>query len=336
VADYTIRPYEPGDETSILELFERAFHHRRDVAHWRWKYRDAPGGALRISVAVDGEGRVVTHYAGYPVAFHRAAAGEPEILVGHQIGDTMTHPDARGVGRRSTSLLARTAGHFYAHFCAGRVAFNYGFNEGGVRRFSIRSLNAELVEPVSLRVRERSAGPDPAPGPRRRLLGGLTAEPVAAVDQTWDTFFDAVAPAYGFLVRRDARYLRWRYLGRPDVPYLVLAVRRRDRLVGWGVFARRERMLVWGDALVHPEHRDAVEILRDAAAADPIAHGTEGILGWFPPRPAWFAAVLDDLGFRTEAEPQDLGLMCVPWLAPDAAASMRRVLYYTYGDGDLF
>lgn len=335
MGDYTIRAYQPGDETSILELFERAFHHRRDLAHWRWKYRDAPHGGLRISVAVDDEGRVVGHYAGYPVRFYRASAEAPD-LIAHQIGDTMTRPEARGIGRRSTSLLARTARHFYEQFCAGQVAFNYGFNVGGIQKFSMRLLNAERIESVPLRVLERPAGPRPAPGRWRRFIDGLAVETVTAVDQTWDAFFQDVAPAYAFLVHRDARYVQWRYLDRPDVPYLVLAVRRRGALVCWGVFARRQGMLIWGDALVHPDHLDTVGVLLDAAGAHPMARGARSVQGWFSSRPAWFAAALDSLGFRTEAEPRDLGLMCVPWQALDAATWIRRDLYYTYGDSDLF
>lgn len=336
MGDYTIRAYQPGDETAILELFERAFHHRRDLAHWWWKYRGAPDGGLRISVAVDGEGRVVAHYAGYPVRFYRAGGEAPEILIAHQIGDTMTLPEARGVGRRSTSLLARTARLFYEEFCAGRVAFNYGFNVGGIQKFSMRLLNAQRIESVPFRVRERPAGPRPAPGRWRRFIDGLTVETVEAVDESWDEFFRDVAPAYSFLVVRDSRYVRWRYLERPDVPYLVLAVRRRGKLVCWGVFARRQGMLTWGDALVHPDHVDTVAVLLDAAAAHPLARGARGVQGWFPARPAWFASALDGLGLHIEPEPQNLGLMCVSWQAPEAAAWMRGELYYTYGDSDLY
>jgi hypothetical protein len=336
VDDYAIRTYQPGDEARILELFARAFHQRRDRPHWEWKYRDSPYGALRISVAVDGEGRAVAHYAGYPVPFCRASADARETMTAYQIGDTMTLPGARGVGRRSTSLLARTARHFYDHFCAGRVAFNYGFNVGGIQRFSMRLLNAERVESVPFRIRPLATGPPPAPGRWRRFVDGLTVETVEAVDDTWDAFFQDVAPAYAFLVHRDSRYVRWRYLQRPDVPYLVLAVRRRRALVCWGVFTRRDEALIWGDALAHPDHAGTVGLLVAAAAAHPIARGARHVQGWFSPRPAWFALVLDGLGFRTEPEPQDLGLMCVPWQVPDAAARMRRELYYTYGDGDLF
>ena len=333
---FTIRAYEPGDEASILDLFARAFQQRRDLAHWRWKYQDAPYGSLRISVAVDADGRVAAHYAGYPVHVHRVLTDARETLTAYQIGDTMTLPEARGVGRRSTSLLARTARHFYEHFCAGRVAFNFGFNEGSIQRFSMRLLNAERIEAVPFWSRERAAGPRPAPGRWRRLLDGLTVETVEAVDESWDAFFDDVASAYTFLTHRDARYVRWRYLQRPDVPYLVLAVRCRRRLVCWGVFARRQGVLLWGDALVHPNHVGSVKLLLEAAATHPMARGARSVQGWFSSRPAWFTTLLGDLGFTREPEPQDLGLMCVPWQLHDAGAAMRRDLYYTYGDSDLF
>jgi hypothetical protein len=335
VGEFLIRGYEPGDETRILELFARAFHQSRGLPHWRWKYRECPYGELAISLAVDGEGRAMAHYAGYPVPFFRASGDPQATMIAYQIGDTMTRPEARGIGRRSTSLLARTAGHFYARFCAGRVAFNYGFNVGGIQRFSVRQLRADRVESVPFRVRELPA-PWRAPGLWRRVAGGFTVGAVEAVDPGWDAFFARVAPAYGFLVRRDARYLGWRYLARPDVPYLVLAARRRRALIGWSVFARRDEALVWGDALVDPAHADAAGLLLAAAAAHPMARGARRVQGWFSSRPAWFASLLDGLGFRTEPEPQDLGLMCVPWQAADAGAWMRRELYYTYGDSDLF
>jgi hypothetical protein len=329
----TIRTYEPGDEASILELFERAFGGRRDLAHWRWKYRDAPYGNLRISVAVDADGRVVAHYAGYPIPFQRLSTQARETLTAYQIGDTMTLPEVRGIGRRSTSLLARTAHHFYEHFCAGQVAFNFGFNVGGIQRFSMRLLNAERIEAVPLWSREPAARP--ARARWRRLFDGLTVETVETVDETWDAFFHEVAPAYSFLARRDSRYVRWRYLERPDVAYLVLAMRCRRRLVGWGVFAPRPGVLLWGDALVHPRYVGSLDLLLEAAGAHPMARGAR-VHAWFSLRPSWFASALAGLGFHREAEPNDLGLMCVPWQVADASAWMRHDLYYTHGDSDLF
>ena len=46
----------------------------------------------------------------------------------------------RHVGRGPTSILGRTALHFYETFCEGKVAFNYGFNVANIQRFSLKFL----------------------------------------------------------------------------------------------------------------------------------------------------------------------------------------------------
>ena len=143
----------------------------------------------------------------------------------------------------------------------------------------------------------------------------------------------AIAASYGFLVRRDARYLRWRYLDAPDASYRMVAIRKWRRLVGWSVFRLRENRLIWGDALFDSGHADAVEVLlRHVVPGDRV----EWVEGWFPQRPAWFAAVLDRLQLIGKPEPQDLALMCVPFTMSDAVERMRQSLYYTLGDSDLY
>ena len=94
-----------------------------------------------------------------------------------------------------------------------------------------------------------------------------------------------------------------------------------------------EKNLRWGDALFDPDVTDAAEVLmRHTAPMYPV----ERIDAWFPPRPPWFAEILQRLGFVQSAEPQDLSLMCVPFMLADATQRMRAALYYTMGDSDLF
>jgi hypothetical protein len=130
----TIRPWAPGDEREILDLFEACFHSRRSVEWWRWEYAENPHGPLAASLAFDGDG-LAAQYAGYPVPLWSA---NPELhgLTAHQIGDTMTATRVRSVGRGPTSVLVRTAKHFFASRCAGKVAFNYGFNTANIRTIS--------------------------------------------------------------------------------------------------------------------------------------------------------------------------------------------------------
>ncbi|HVG23677.1 MAG TPA: GNAT family N-acetyltransferase [Thermoanaerobaculia bacterium] len=319
------RAYAPGDETQILDLFARAFPHApRSLGHFRWKYRESPFGNERISLAFD-DGRLVAHYAGYAVPFFAYGNG----VLAHQIGDTMTDVSVRHIGRGPTSVIGRTALDFYARFCEGQVAFNYGFNVGNIQKISLRYLRSDRVEPVTYRV----ARP-PRPISRyARWPRGWQLELVRETSSEWDELFARCANAYRFLVRRDARYVRWRYLDCPDTQYHVVAIRKWRRLVGWIAFRIREHRFAWGDALFDPQQLDAVEVvLRHVVPSYPV----DTVEAWFPPRPRFFDETLRRLGFETRPEPQDLSVMCVPFAWPDVVARMREDVYYTWGDSDLF
>jgi hypothetical protein len=321
---FTVRAYREGDEEQILSLFARSFHAPRTREHFDWKYRSNPTGAGHISLAFDASS-LVGHYAGYPVRFWK----DGQQLLAHQVGDTMTDRTVRHIGRGPTSVLGITAGHFYQTFCDGTVAFNYGFNVSNIQRFSLRFLRSDRVEPVHYRVASSIAQPSRL----ERWLRGYKLELIARVDGTFDELFARVAPHYGFLVQRDASYVDWRYLRAPERQHFVVAVRKRGRLVGWSAFRLREDVLLWGDALFDPLHEPAIGILLRHVAH---AYRASQVECWFPPRPQWFSSALDRLGFVSAPQPQDLSLMCVPFTMPDATEEMRRSLYYSMGDSDLF
>jgi hypothetical protein len=324
--ELTTRASRIGDETAILDLFARSFpHDPRPLEHFVWKYRQNPWLNEKISLTFDEGQRLVGHYAGYGVPF---AVGARDVLA-YQIGDTMTDVSVRHIGRGPTSVLGRTALHFYRHFCEGQIAFNFGFNVANIQKFSLRFLRSDRVEPVSYRVAK-----PPAPvGRFERRLSGYSLEVVDETGPEWDTLFRRVRPAYQFLVRRDAAWVRWRYLTAPGRPYVVVAIRKWRQLVGWIVFRIRDGRFVWGDALVHPEYPGALGIaLRHMVPLYPV----DRIEAWYPPRPRWFHLLLEELGFELRPEPQDLSLMCVPFTWTDVIPAMRERLYYSWGDSDLF
>src|SRR5688572_27668473 len=195
-ARFTTRAYRDGDEGAILDLFNRSFPHApRSPEHFRWKYRQNPFGSERISLTFDENQRLVGHYCGYGVPVRI----DGRDVLAHQIGDTMTDVSVRHVGRGPSSVLGRTALHFYEHFCEEQVAFNYGFNVANIQKFSLRFLRSDRVEPVTYRVRDLRARPL-APIPRlQRWLGGYQLEVVKNVDREWDSFFERVARDYRFL-----------------------------------------------------------------------------------------------------------------------------------------
>lgn len=325
---FVVRAYRPGDEDAILDLFARSFHQPRTEEEWRWKYQQNPEGRERISVTFEQE-RLVAHYAGYPVPF----VADGATIEANQIGDTMTDLSIRHIGRGPTSVLGRTALHFYETFCEGRVAFNYGFNVANIQKFSLRFLRSDRVEPVTYRVRDLRSDPFRPIGRLERWARGVSLRIARRTSGEWDELFRRVAPSYGFLVRRDARYVAWRYLAAPAAVYVVIELRKWRSLVGWMVLRLKEGRLVIGDLLLDADHADILEAsLRHVTHAFPATH----LELWCPPRPAWLDRLLLDLGLETRPEPQDLSLMCVPFVERGATELMRTSLYYTMGDGDLF
>ena len=330
---FFVRAYREGDEDQILPLFQRCFHVDRSLARWRWEYQENPYGAGKISEAFADDGRLVAHYAGYPVRFYSAARGE-RTLSALQVGDTMTEPSIRHVGRGPTSLLGRTVGHYYAHFCEGQVAFNYGVNTGKIQRFSMSFVGARRLEALPYHVRA-TAAPLPLPPAWRTRLAGYRIERFAHFDERWDALFRRVRDAYGLLVERDSSYLEWRYASCPDVEYSLWAAFRRRRLVGWSVFRQRGERLAWGDALFDPRYPAALPLLLAHVLAAPEHRSIERIETWATSRPAWWSDRVRALGFESRPEPQELGFVFVPFEV-DPEEDFRAHLYYTMGDSDLF
>lgn len=327
---FSVRSFAPGDERDILRLFKPSFHAERTLEHWRWKFEHNPFGQHLITVARDADQELVAHYAGYPVIFNRFSGTKknrpPERLVGLQIGDTMTLPQHRNVGRGPTSLLGRCVRHFLATHGEPNVAFNFGFNTGNIQKFSRLFVRAELVEPLGYWIRPPMLPAD--------NFDKYRISRVRAFSPRWDRFFKRVGPHYGLLVRRDAGWLQWRYAQCPDRPaFITLAAHRWGKMVAWGVFRRHGDVLRWCDALFDPRHVEAAWSMLHTILADPEMAGVSQIEAWFPARPEWWRRQLVALGFEPAREPNDLALMTTP-LEVDSG-SLLGELYYTMGDSDL-
>ena len=319
---FTIRRYQDGDDAGIEDLFRASFHVERAREHWRWKYHENPFGNRFISLAISPAEEIASHYSGYPVPFW--CEGKDYLAL--QMGDTMTGPAFRNVGRGTTSLLARTVRHFFSVHRGESFDFFYGFNTGSIQRFCRWFIGGTELEPV--RYVQKSLGSESGFDGK-----GYEVEEIERVDAAFDTLFSKAAPHYGFLVRRDARYLHWRYLSCPDQKITFLKAARSGRLVGWAAFAVKEQRLIWGDSLFDPDHISAAEALLDAALSLHSVAGLRSVVGWFPARPRFWDEELTRLGFEALAEPNRLKFMFLP--DGDEIAPLGG-LYYTMGDGDLF
>jgi SAM-dependent methyltransferase len=331
---FFIRPYAQGDEHRILPTFNSLFHVNRSPEHWYWKFRDNPYGSHKVALAFSDSVPLAAHYAGYPVPFH-SADGSSTDFVSMQIGDTMTSPEVRNVGLGKTGLLARTAGYYYAKFCRQEVPFIYGFNTGHIKKLGMRYLGYTYISPVTYWVKDLAKTPLNRPGLLSRLLSGFTVEEVTSVGDEWDGFFSRVSPSYRLLVRREAEYLKWRYLDCPDRVHKIFSVRKKGRLIGWSVFALREKKLIWGDALFDNLYPASLPYLLHTVLNSyfPDAATVEG---WFSRHPEWWSRLLEENGFTVTSEPDDLTPCFVIFGDQSIREKLEDRLYYTWGDSDLF
>ncbi|MFH0994569.1 MAG: methyltransferase domain-containing protein [Pseudomonadota bacterium] len=333
--DVFIREYRENDEYRILPLFQKIFNNPRTIDHWHWKYRDNPYGRYHITAAFSESGELAAHFAGYPVLFY-SANGHTDIQ-SIQGGDTMTNPAFRSSGRGPTSVLSRIANCFYDKFCSGVVPFIYGFNTGTIRKFGERFLQYEYLPQVPYHVREAHTVSPDLFGSIFQRLKGLRVQQVHAAGPEFDRFFQKVGRHYGLLVKRNAQYLRWRYLSCPDRVHRLVTVSRRGRMTGWGVFSLCAETLVWGDALCDPDNvqdmafllTHVVEVIRRESPVTRIA-------AWFSPVPEWWHNGLRDLGFSIDDEPNKMA-PCFKFFNRDFSIDyFEKNLYYTMGDSDLF
>ena len=339
---FFIRSYVEGDEHEILSLFNEVFKTERRLDHWYWKFRDNPYGSHRICVGVSNDGGIVSQYAGHPIPFCSTIEDDtkPSCFLTVHAGDTFTSPEVRRIGLGKTGLLARTTFYYYAKFLEGFVPFAFGFNTATIKKLGERYLGYRFGDPVVLWTKDLSTDSFKRPRFFGRIFSGFRVEEVCSVDDEWDDFFDRVCPSYEFLVKRDAVYLKWRYLDCPDKDYRIFAVRRKGSLVGWSVFMPKNSALIWGDALFDSRCLESVSYLLSYILEAYFAEA-ETIEVWFPRNPEWWITHLQSIGFGAGPEPDGLTL-CYRTFWNDmmdehsVTEKLKSHFYYTWGDSDLF
>ena len=146
-----------------------------------------------------------------------------------------------------------------------------------------------FVKPLTRRALRRPNWPLPL----NRLVSALTLPFVMIVarsrplraevrlmqrfDDSFTTLWHELAPKFDFAVRRDAAYLNWKYVTAPHVRYLIAALRREDRNIGYAVYRHlrepRGRVTSLVDFLTDPDDMDGFAMLlrwidREARQAD--------------------------------------------------------------------
>jgi len=279
--------YRSEDRRVVDALYRRVFGH--DAAEgnrlrWDWQYRrnpNNPRGEPEIWIAREGPA-IVGQYATMPV---QLTVGGRQVR-GSWGMDVMVAPERQrqGLGEVLFRTWDRNVG----------AALGLGLSESSHRLFN--KLRWPDVGPLPCLVKpltRRAVRMPNWPMGVNRLVSAVTLPVVKAVSRTrplgaevrliqrFDDSFTglwvSLASRFDFAVRRDAAYLNWKFVSAPHVRYLIAALRREDRNVGYAVYRHfrepRGRVTVLVDFLADPDDQAGLNTLlgwidREARQAD--------------------------------------------------------------------
>ena len=281
--------YRPEDRAEVNALFRRVFGTERadaSAARWDWQYRQNPSAPdPHIWIARD-EGSIVGQYATMPV---RLWINGREIEASWGM-DVMVAPERqrKGLGE----ILFRT---WDRHTGA---SLGMGLSTGSHQLF--RKLQWPdvgpvpcLVKPIAPRAFTRANWPSAANSLvslatrplvamlRSRRAPNAGVRPVRDFDARFTDLWERVAPKFSFAVRRDARYLQWKYIALPHIRYDIIALDRGSTIGGYAVFRHldgpRGRVTALVDLLADPDDRQALAALLSAVERNARMAGSDKI-----------------------------------------------------------
>ena len=279
--------YRAEDRRVVDALYRRVFGHDAAEAsrlRWDWQYLrnpNNPRGEPEIWIAREGPA-IVGQYATMPVQV---------TVTGQQVRgswgmDVMVAPERQrqGLGEILFRTWDRNVG----------ASLGLGLSESSYRLFN--KLRWPDVGPLPCLVKPltRRAFRIPTwPVSVNRLVSAVTLPIVKIVartrplgaevrliqrfDDSFTQLWDSLANKFDFAVRRDAAYLNWKFVSAPHVRYVIAALRRDDRNVGYAVYRHfgepRGRVTSLVDFLVDPDDQDGLRTLlgwvdREAQQAD--------------------------------------------------------------------
>lgn len=333
--DLTIRSYQPGDEHGILQTFNLVFREvcgpayvDRTLQQWRWQYLDNPVGH-RMSLAVAPDGTIVSQYAGVPLL---ADTPHGEQTFVHCV-DSMTHPAWRG-GLKRPGIFVITGLPFSAHSRKIGDAVLYGFPVDVAFRIGSRYLEYHFLRVIDFLVREVASGVIAAP-PQVQL------ERVAAVPKDVDELYERVRADKLLLLRRDHRYLHWRYVQNPARDdYELWTARRGRELAGLLVLKPGSGLApdaaTVADWMVQEGDAEATDALLHVATRRAAEEGKQRLMTVFPEWSSEWRA-FEQRGFEKTPSKTWLERRLVFLItgSPLTEAGLQTDWWYALGDSDL-
>ncbi len=230
-----IRPYRPGDEHGLVELFARSFGRSTTEEQWAWKLKSQPTPVENVWLALSAD-KPVFQYAGIPTRFW-LSQGHATAMVSV---DTMTAPEFRRRG-----LLTKVARRVYTAWRDAGIAFVIGLpnQQWGSRTEALgwralfplqwlaRPLRPEAIlarrlkMPALAQVRLPAAAWNRFLRARVRRDERVRTSAVGYADAVFDQLWERCRSGWSFSTIRDRAWVNWRFLESPSRRYVVTLAR---------------------------------------------------------------------------------------------------------------
>ena len=267
--------FRPEDRRGVDTLYRRTYGADAAEANrlrWEWQHRRNPYNATGqpdIWVAREGP-TVVAHYPTLPV---RVSLKGLEVD-GAWGTDAVVVPERerQGLGEALVRAWDRNSGAVLA------------LGLSGESRQLLERLHwppSHLVPCLVKPLTRRAVRLPHWPTTVNRLVSALTlpvvqvvsrsrplraeCEPIRRFDSAFTELWERFASKFDLAVRRDARYLNWRYFEPPHVRYSVVALKRQGTIHGYAVYRHRHeplgRVTMLVDFLVDPDDISGLKTL---------------------------------------------------------------------------
>ncbi len=211
---FTIRNYIKGDEAHILELFHTVFGHKKSLEHWRWEFLGNPWGTYITLGFMDGS--LISQCAGVPAELYYRG----RVIKALQVVDCMCHPKYRAIPIMKKGAFVLTVETFFKEFTGCEKAhYVFGFPSARHHRLGALLLGYKKLNPIR-EVEFRL--PSKARLNRYRFLYRLkeiSADEVSLLRELIDRWALADAERLGFCVFKSWRYVKWRFVEKPNGNY---------------------------------------------------------------------------------------------------------------------
>ena len=326
-----------GNEEALLQLYHDVYADTPDripaLEELRWRF----GGHLHpVKLWIAREAGNIVGLR--PLALHSIKMGM-SVYPALRLLDAMVHPAYQGRGVfRSLMRLA-----WEKHGEEGVLAFTYP-NEKSIKayrqwkewfRLAELPLYVRVVPPYgavfarALRINKPEAN-------------GMTVQRVDAFDEGIEALWQNNKHAFDFIIPRERGYLRWRYVERPDVRYLIYKAVTQGKTVGFLV--ARTRMMfglhlgLIVDFFVENSERAVLAALIEKASADLTGQGVHAIGLQFI-GPESLKRSLWDTGFIAVPKillPREFSMYVRPGLNSVDGTRLTDCwnMFFTWGDND--